>query len=320
MSSRGKRVQSFNREYLQYVKNRPTTRHKNYLKKNIALVKELSKTNQSGTSQQVQDGSDIHASKCQAYKSVALNVESLRDVIAKYPSSFSLDYLRIIEPRSAQEVARSIKEEEKRRWMSKSGFIYPGVRTARESVKPDISIDSARREDLSKPWQETIIHFSQSYPPVVRDRLPLDKDFNYWSLNSNECFGQEPLSIYLAGDTHRREQLDSAMRDEEVWKSKLVVDNPKMTFLTDQDNDQLNLLQGLLKDRPKKYSLRKSSMQWKDVRPFSVLTETCDRKYEPKRFTSRHKPSGKSLPDNVPLKDKLRQGQEEKCFLATKLV
>lgn len=51
-------------------------------------------------------------------------------------------------------------------------------------------------------------------------------DFEKWK-KPPENFGPSlPITIHLAGESREKELRDSLERDQQEWKSKLVVDNP----------------------------------------------------------------------------------------------
>ena len=102
-----------------------------------------------------------------------------------------------------------------------------------------------------------------------------------WRKRSS-IFGEEPITIHLAGQKLKEEKRQSNIQDYLDWKSKIIVDDSQMRFhrcatdteLTDEgfkSSNQLARLEGLLKDKPVKYSLKKPGFALRDIPPLNVV-------------------------------------------------
>lgn len=136
-------------------------------------------------------------------------------------------------------------------------------------------------EHFFQPWKENILHVGLLQPPLERDCFPWEERYADVELYRQppSYFGNEPVTIHLAGQKLKEERLSALRKDFDKWKSKLVIDDPRQYFhrclmateLDEKAQNQVDKLKGLLKDSPKKISLRKPGMHLRDVPPLNVV-------------------------------------------------
>ena len=107
-------------------------------------------------------------------------------------------------------------------------------------------------------------------------------DFNILSRPA-PFFDNSPLtSVHSAGDTKEGEQKQVQRREKNVWSSKIVVDDTvqrshrclaetELKTHGPKSSNQLAKLEGLLKDEPKKYSLRERGLVLEKIPALSVV-------------------------------------------------
>lgn len=96
-------------------------------------------------------------------------------------------------------------------------------------------------------------------------------------------FDNSPIkSVHSAGDTKESELKQAQQLEKEIWSSKVVVDNTiqrnhrclvetELQTRGPKSSNQLTKLEGLLKDEPKKYSLRQKGMALEKLPSLSVV-------------------------------------------------
>lgn len=121
-------------------------------------------------------------------------------------------------------------------------------------------------------------------PPLDRDKFPWTHrryDLELYK-RPQSCFIREPVTIHLAGQKLKEEKIAAFRKDLAVWRSKVVVDETRQYFhrclketeLNERGRkgqNQVDKLQGLLKDKPVKFSLRKRGLGLKEVPPLNVV-------------------------------------------------
>ncbi|XP_065811409.1 uncharacterized protein FLJ43738 [Labrus bergylta] len=198
-----------------------------------------------------------HNYSIQTLNSKEQAMEMIRKEMAKVPGrrfTYSQQYhSATVEPGSMTTKPDSSSTATAKVWVST---------TSRPTEHPR-HLDEARVEELRKPWRENILHANMLKPTLSRDRLAWNQRHEDFQLYSKPApfFSPTPASIYLTGDRLKQERLP------QISGSK-----PPGNFNTPFPQFKCHMggkSQDILKDEPKKYSLRKPGMTLK-VQCFSL--------------------------------------------------
>ncbi|XP_070557636.1 uncharacterized protein [Ptychodera flava] len=284
-------IDMYNEDYMLYLENKARTQKHNYVKENIGTVHERSKANKKErpkTIAVVPVNGQTHNYSTQYLNSTEQAREKLRQELSKEPDrrfTYCQDYnSATVVPINVEAVKKAEEAALKAAWRTEDGFVYPGVKDAMESNIHVKKPHPARVDELTETWRENILHSSILKPTLERDRAGWRdryQDFNVWSRPTGYFAPRPPITIHLAGDTLASEQQVSTKADLDQWKSRIMVDNIHMkyhrcapdteqTYRGPMASNQLDKLQGLLKDEPKKISLRRGP-ELHEIPPLSVV-------------------------------------------------
>lgn len=230
-----------------------------------------------------------HNYSIQTLNSTELAKEKLREVLAK-DEDRRFTYCPLYNSATVLPIhPETLKKQEltdsKELWRTEKGFIFPGKKTSLVSNIHHKKPDSARVDELQKPWKENILHANILKPTVDRENFPWDyrdNDLNLLSVPP-PFFDKNPvLSVHAAGDTKEQEQFDAALESTRQWQEKIVVDDTLFhthrclpeTELRDKGpkaSNQLAKLEGLIKNPPKKISLSRAGLTLKEIPPLGVV-------------------------------------------------
>ncbi|XP_069101496.1 uncharacterized protein [Argopecten irradians] len=290
-------IDHYNKEYVERLGNRE--QQHNFIHENKQDIKNASEINKK--EREMNKVPTIHADvkvahnySSQTLNSTELAKEKLRQMLAEHPDTrytYCQDYHHsmTVVPVNVEALKKQAQKETKERWKTETGWIYPGMKTMQECNVHPGRPDTARAEELTErtqihviwPWRENILHVGMLQPPLDRDCFPWDVRHLDMELyrRPRSLFGEEPVTIHLAGEKLKKERLDALRKDFEKWRSKQVVDDTRQYFhrclmeteLDDKGQNQVDKLRGLLKDNPNKLSLRKPGLHLKDIPPLNVV-------------------------------------------------
>ncbi|XP_033746510.1 uncharacterized protein LOC117331748 isoform X3 [Pecten maximus] len=290
-------IDNYNQEYVERLGNRE--QQHNFIYENKEDIRNASEINKK--EREMNKVPTIHADvkvahnySSQTLNSTELAKEKLRQMLAEHPDTrytYCQDYHHsmTVVPVNVEALRKQAQKEAKERWKTETGWIYPGMKTMQECNIHPGRPDTARAEELTErvqihvlwPWRENILHVGMLQPPLERDCFPWDVRHLDMELyrRPKPVFGEEPVTIHMAGEKLKKERLEALRKDFEKWRSKQVVDDTRQYFhrclmeteLNDKGQNQVDKLRGLLKDNPNKLSLRKSGLHLKDIPPLNVV-------------------------------------------------
>ncbi|KAL2090739.1 hypothetical protein ACEWY4_013002 [Coilia grayii] len=225
---------------------------------------------------EVQEGKTAHNYSTQALNTTEQAKDLLRKELAKAPSQrymYSQEFLSgMFEPCTVESERKAAEARSREAWCSPNAFTYPGVRSSIESNEHPKMPDEARIEELRKPWRENILHGNTLGPTLCRTTWPWDRrseDFQLYARPPPVFQPKPPVTIHLAGDLLRQEQLEAARAQYSRWLRKILPDkhNPDSRrvpqFKAHMKREGLDNLSGILRDKPRKCTLPKGRRFWK---------------------------------------------------------
>ncbi|XP_013407741.1 uncharacterized protein LOC106171815 [Lingula anatina] len=289
-------LDNYNMTYMEVVEERNMLgSHHDYVRENIISTRQTSERNRSLRTRSkpptVRANVQVaHNYSTQSLNSTELAKEKLRQELSKsadHRFTYCQDYNHsmTVVPVSVEAVKRQETVDSKAAWRTARGFTFPGVNNLRMCNQHPKKPDVARVDELTEPWRENTMHTNVLDPTLDRDTYPWHKrreDLDIWRKPLPHFGHIFPVTIHQAGDKLHEEQREAAKIDQEKWRSRIVIDDPRFYLhrcntVTEQkdagpkSNNQIAKLQGLLKDEPKKFSLRKDPMRLHDVPPLNVV-------------------------------------------------
>ncbi|KAM8930751.1 uncharacterized protein CFAP92 [Pelodytes ibericus] len=284
-------LQNKNPKYVKWKREHESSR--DYVQCNIERLYHLNRTVPQSTDKYIAaepaDGQCSHNYSCQSFNSIQSAQNILRQEMTKEPRqsfTYCQDYHSATVSRvDVEEEKRNIKANSKRRWMTPTGFLYPGHRSSIESNSHPKHPDEARVMYLSKAWKENILHANILQPTLARERWSWDErlsDFDLYMKYQERFSLFVPGAIHLPGRRRQEEERAAEQAAELKWLQNIKVDNLRMRFyrrlpeteLTSHGpraSDQQSRLIGLLKDQPAKLSLQRGGLALKPVPALAVL-------------------------------------------------
>ncbi|XP_044307447.1 uncharacterized protein KIAA1257 homolog [Varanus komodoensis] len=256
---RGKRshLENYNEEYLVRKRNMEIQMPQDYIKSNIENIHLLSKMVKKEAPRTIRafpsDGKSIFNYSTQTLNSAEIAKKLLRQDMAQVPDkrfAYSDEYISgMFDPVDEDSAAKESIKQTKKLWLSPEGFVYPGFKSSIEANLHRCMPDEARRMELCEKWQENFLHASSMKPVLDRDRWKGDKhkiDFDLY---------KKPSHVFITPDTYREEPqkvicCNTALKVHRCCPAtELISSGPNASC-------QLARLQGLLKDKPVKLSLK----------------------------------------------------------------
>ncbi|RXM93494.1 hypothetical protein EOD39_19014 [Acipenser ruthenus] len=201
-------------------------------------------------------GKEVHNYSCQTMNSTEQAKELLWREMAKEPSrrvTYCQEYQSAtVSPVDLEDELKEAAARSKAAWRTWNGFTYPGFKSSIESNEHEKRPSEARAEELEKPWEENILHANTCAPTLLRDRWEWSKRHVDVELYKKPV--QEAPSL-LWYQTSNYNTLGRRSTESELHTNGAKLDR----------------LQGLLKDKPRKHSLRNPGMVLKPIPALSVI-------------------------------------------------
>ncbi|XP_064422507.1 uncharacterized protein CFAP92 [Latimeria chalumnae] len=199
-------------------------------------------------------------------------------------------------------------------WITFKGFRYPGFKSSIESNEHPKMLNEMEIEELRKPWKENILHANILQPVLSRDRWNWNErhaDFELYKKPPRFLNFLPPVTKHHAGEKENRiylilfsvilrlylcitltklsndlkpDQFETAHSNDPKCTDTPLVDDKmnvhrratKTELCTEgsKASNQLDKLQGLLKDAPVKYSLKKPGLVLQSIPALSVMQQS----------------------------------------------
>ncbi|XP_078066289.1 uncharacterized protein FLJ43738-like [Mustelus asterias] len=222
----------FNESYIRRKTNQIFTDH---VQANIDAVyqanKKLKKTKRGTIAAVPPEGKEVYIYSNQTLNSAEQAKELLRQEMALKPKryfTYNQDFLSaMVAPVDVDKEKKKVKERSRAAWLTFEGFRYPGFKSSLETNEHPKKPDEARISELKKAWKEHILYGNLYAPILQRGRWKWSERHKDFDLYKKLTYSSPPISVHLAGDTLRAEQLDAIYKGYEDWRSKMIADNTK---------------------------------------------------------------------------------------------
>ncbi|XP_035193411.1 uncharacterized protein KIAA1257 homolog isoform X3 [Oxyura jamaicensis] len=212
------------------------------------------------------DGKSVYNYSSQSLNSAELAKKYLRQEMAKEPKNrftYCPEYLSAtFDPVDVVAACKESFAKAKSMWLSPDGFVFPGFKSSIESNLHPQMPDEARLEELSQKWQANALYANME-PVLSRDRWSWDKRHVDFDLYTKPPVTTAPL-------TDATQVVQTAF-DGTKLKVHRCSTAAELCTRGPRASCQLQKLQGLLKDEPLKFSLRKPGLILKPIPALSVL-------------------------------------------------
>ncbi|XP_013043122.3 uncharacterized protein CFAP92 isoform X1 [Anser cygnoides] len=212
------------------------------------------------------DGKSVYNYSSQSLNSAELAKKYIRQEMAKEPKNrftYCSEYLSAtFDPVDVVAVCKESFAKSRSMWLSPDGFVFPGFKSSIESNLHPQMPDEARLEELSQKWQANALHANME-PVLSRDRWSWDKRHVDFDLYTKPPVTTAPL-------TDATRVVQTAFDDTKLKVHRCSA-AAELSTRGPRASCQLQKLQGLLKDEPLKFSLRKPGLILKPIPALSVL-------------------------------------------------
>ncbi|XP_076801957.1 uncharacterized protein LOC143446271 isoform X1 [Clavelina lepadiformis] len=225
-----------------------------------------------------------HNYSTQTLNTTELAKDMLRDVLRKEDPNARYAYHPVynsamLVPVNVDAYHKEQDEAARRAWRTADGFSYPGMRNSQTCNEHPLKPDDSRISDLKLRFRDNVLHKNILEPTTQRDRMKWDerhRDMELYKKPGSHFGDSPPVTIHLAGYLKKLEEQQQKRAEVERWRSRVIVDDPRMNFhrvlpATEQTNssNQLDRLTSLLKNEPKKLSLKRPPAP--SIPPLSVV-------------------------------------------------
>nr|XP_040059619.1 uncharacterized protein cfap92 [Gasterosteus aculeatus aculeatus]XP_040059620.1 uncharacterized protein cfap92 [Gasterosteus aculeatus aculeatus]XP_040059621.1 uncharacterized protein cfap92 [Gasterosteus aculeatus aculeatus] len=297
-------------EYAKWKDNsRSVHQSRDFIQENVKKVQEeserLQKPKAAVFGKELLAAGPVHNYSIQTFNSSERAKELLREVMAQAPGrrftycqryhSATVEQGHVISKKRPNAIAAP------RVWFTS--------RSSDESKCHPRQPDEGRVEELRKPWRENVLHDNILKPPLSRDTWAWSQRHEDFQLHFKPLpsFSPSPSTIHLAGDLLKPEQLGGTRALHRLLPGRRAnpPGNAPLPRFTCHMGGNSDRIQEILKDEPKKYSLRKPGMVLEPLPQLSVMNlgENNQRGCGPaarrnKRGDARH-PSARRGPPHV---------------------
>ncbi|XP_056260000.1 uncharacterized protein FLJ43738 [Seriola aureovittata] len=275
-----------NREYIRWKHNSQGMQFhhsRDFIQENIQMVQEESKQVPKPEAAVIRMDTTrpVHIYSIQTFNSSEQVKELLQKEMAKMPGrrfTYSQQYhSATVEPGDMTSKNDSSSAAASSVWFS-------SMRGDKSKVHPRHP-GEARVEELRKPWRENILHANILNPTLSRDRWVWNQRHEDFQLYSKPppFFGTPPVTIHLAGESLQQEELEAARAQYSRQLKKPApgssTNRPDNGPVSEFMGENSEAIQDILKDEPRKYSLRKPGRMLKPL-PKSSVMNMLDNKAE----------------------------------------
>ncbi|XP_026576708.1 uncharacterized protein KIAA1257 homolog [Pseudonaja textilis] len=252
-------LDNYNKKYVLRKKEQESQAPHNYIQTNIEYVNFLNEILEREIPRTIRafpfGENAIFNYSSQTLNSAEIAKKLLQQEMAKMPGKrFAYnEYLSgMFDPVDEDSILKERIQQSKKLWLYPGGFSYPGFKSTADCNKHPRRPDEARVIELREKWQENFFNANFMKPVLDRDRWRWDKrdaDFELY---------RKPVFQNPAPDTHREEPtiqayFNTALKVHRCCPAtELISSGPKASC-------QIARLQGLLKDKPVKLSLKMQS-------------------------------------------------------------
>ncbi|XP_075039238.1 uncharacterized protein CFAP92 [Mixophyes fleayi] len=278
-------LDNFNGEYFQWKWGMSMRcKNKDYIQKNIGQVHQMSIKVIKPKVEYVEivpvDGMAIHNYSAQTFNSTELAQKILRQKMAEKPNhryTYSQDFQSAtVSPVNIKQELQNNAAKSREEWMTPSGFLFPGFKSNIDANKHPKKPDDSRILELTKVWKENILHANTLQPTLSRDRWSWAErfiDFDLYGNPPERCSLSAPVTVHITDDILQGEQ--KAMLQTVDNKSDMRFHRclPQTELISQgpHASNQQSRLQGLLKDKGAKLSLRKAGVSLKPIPALAVM-------------------------------------------------
>ncbi|XP_031757222.1 uncharacterized protein KIAA1257 homolog [Xenopus tropicalis] len=232
-------------------------------------------------------GTAVHNYSSQTLSSSRLAHRALLQALAKEPRqrfTYSQEFHSATVSLSDPDADRKVlAAQSKGKWMSPGGFVYPGFKSSIESNEHPKKPDEARIAELSKAWREGTLHRNTQQPTLPRERWCWEQRHQDFQLppKVSDTDGQlPPPSAPPTGETPQEEerrgrraeyQQEGPRANTQSMRFHRCLAATELAAGGPQASSAQGRLEGLLKDKPAKLSLRRAGLALKPVPALSVL-------------------------------------------------